>query len=147
MLQPLTLDLRFPFAEDLVKSYGPYLEQLTKDDKYCLIVALAGWLYEEAALEYTLGTRYITADRVDDLVGDERVSPAARTILTKHMSQWNEPIMQSLMTALIQQLREGYFRGREIDELEDIGMEQYCDLPGYSSLGEKYMDASDADGN
>ncbi|XGW00042.1 MAG: hypothetical protein ACAF41_14045 [Leptolyngbya sp. BL-A-14] len=145
MLQPLTQDLRFPFAEGLVESYGLYLEQLTKDDKYGLIGILAFWLREEAEAEYTMGVMHVTDENLKALLSEYCVSSAVEVILKKYLSQMNEPAIQSLITALVRQLREGYYRRREIDELEDIRMVPYCDFSDDSSFSEEEMSSLDSE--
>lgn len=149
MLLPLTQELRFPFIEELVKSYGPYLERLAKDDKYGLIGCLSLWLQLEAEEAFLLGSVHVTEESLESLLSDYPASKAVQEILRKYLSQLNEPIIQTLITSLIHQIREGYYRRREIDELDHIGvpMESYCDLPPHSSFTDEDITSSNFEEN
>lgn len=62
MLQPLTRYLQVPIITEMVQSHGPYLEKLTKDEKYCLIGCL-----EEVKLRTSLALTPTARQGLDQL--------------------------------------------------------------------------------
>jgi hypothetical protein len=131
MLQPLTYYLRVPIITEIAESYGPYLEKLTKDEKYCLIGCLALWQQQIAEDLYTEGYG-IEMSNIEDFLGDfYPTAPVVKTLLRQHLLKLNEPQVLRLIQIVIAQLREGYYRQRECGEHEELGgqPEPFCDLP------------------
>jgi hypothetical protein len=132
MLQPLTHYLQVPIITEMVQSHGPYLEKLTKDEKYCLIGCLALWQQRIAEDLYTEPIGYELQNVLESLLEDYPTGPVVETLLREYLLKLNEPQVLRLLPLVVAQLREGYYRRRDYGEYDQLGGPQgdpFCDLP------------------
>jgi hypothetical protein len=134
MLQPLTHYLRVPIITEMVEAYGPYLEKLTKDEKYCLIGCLALWQQRVAEDEYT-EYGYEQTNAIEGLIEEYPVASVVEALLRQQVMQLNEPQILRLLGVISAQLQEGYYRKRKPGEYDKLGNygDPFCSLPGADS--------------